>query len=393
MIYLDNAATTWPKPPSVIAAVNQGMRRLGTNPGRGGYEMSLKSSNAIYACRKTAAELFGAPGPECVVFTQNCTHAVNIVLKGMLKPGDHVVVSSLEHNAVMRPLNALREKGVAYNVATIYPGNEEATVHSFAMAMNMKTKLVACIHASNVFGTLLPIEAIGAMAKCRGAAFLVDAAQSAGLVPIDMKTCGIDFLCMPGHKGLYGPMSTGMLLTPYGDALDTLIEGGTGSSSLAMEQPDYMPERHESGTLNTTAIFGLKAGMDFVRAKGIQRIYQHELRLMCRLYDRLCQIDGVLLYTPRPQAGQCVPVLSFNLEGFDSTQAASILGKKGVAVRAGYHCAPAAHQAYGTLQTGTVRAAPSAFTQPREIDEFAEIVGQVMKNKGSTMQNAAGMIK
>lgn len=393
MIYLDNAATTWPKPPAVLAAVDNGMRRLGSNPGRGGYEMSLRSSDAIYECRKTAAGLFGAPGPECVVFTQNCTHAINIVLKGMLKPGDHVVVSNLEHNAVMRPLNALKERGITYSVAKVFPGNDEATVSSFAMAVNVNTKLIACIHASNVFGTLLPIQAIGALAKSRGILFLVDAAQSAGLVPIDMKDCGIDFLCMPGHKGLYSPLSTGMLLTPYGEALGTLMEGGTGSSSLAMEQPDYMPERHESGTLNTAAIFGLKAGMDFVKGKGIHRIYQHELGLMSRLYDRLCRMNGVLLYTPRPQAGACVPVLSFNLEGYDSTEVASILGKKGVALRAGYHCAPAAHQAYGTLQTGTVRAAPSAFTQPGEIDTFVKIIGQVMKNQGSTMQNPRGMIK
>lgn len=367
MIYLDNSATTFPKPREVQEVTARALREFGANPGRGGFEMSMKTAREVYECRRAAAGFFGADGPECVTFQPSCTQALNLVIKGCLKSGDHVVVSDLEHNAVMRPLNALEEQNITYTVAETFPGDGDATMDSFRKAMSPNTRLVVCTHASNVFGIRLPVERISALSHQYGAKMCVDCAQSAGLVPINMKESGIDYLCIAGHKGLYGPMGTGMLILRSGDTLRTLIEGGTGTQSQSLLQPEEPPERYESGTQNVPGIIGLHAGIEFVRRKGPEAICAGELAKMRYLHANLSRIPGVELYTGTPQAPYFVPVLSFNLRGVPSETVGDYLAKAGIAVRCGLHCAPLAHRKMGT-ENGTVRVSPSVFTRKEEID-------------------------
>ena len=381
MIYLDNSATTYPKPPQVRQAVARALGELGANPGRGGYPMSQRTAQAVYRCRCLAAEFFGAPGPECVVFQPSCTQALNLVLKGALKQGDHVVVSDLEHNAVMRPLTALSARGVTYTLAKTVPGDNDATLDAFRQAMGPRTKLVVCTQASNVFGFRLPVERIAALCHQYGAKLCVDAAQSAGLVPIHLQRDGIDYLCCAGHKGLYGPMGVGLLvLRDPADSLAPLVEGGTGTQSRSLAQPEDSPERYESGTLNVPGIAGLEAGLLFVRRQGPQALCQKELALLARLHRQLARFPGVELYTGEPRAPYFLPVLSFNLRGMESEAVGERLGQAGIAVRCGLHCAPLAHQKLGTQQ-GTVRVSPSAFTRREEIDALARQVGRLCREK------------
>jgi len=378
MIYLDNAATTYPKPNSVLSAVNVALRNYGANPGRAGHSMSLAAAEEVYPCRKAAADFFHAPGPECVVFTLNCTHALNYVIKGLLRPGDHVVVSCLEHNAVMRPLQKLMESGVTVTRARVFPGDNDATVDAFRSALKENTKLIVCTHASNVWGIRLPVERIAALGHIYGIPIAVDCAQSAGVLPIDMAGSGFDYLCIWGHKGLFGPMGTGMLITPNGAELPTIIEGGTGTNSLLLEQPSSMPDRMESGTQNMPGISGLRAGIEFVKSRGVQTIYQHEMSLIGHLYKRLSEIKNVKLYTAEPNAPYFAPVLSFNVGDVPSETVAQKLNARGFAVRAGLHCAPAAHDFMGTLTQGTVRVCPSAFSNLGEINNFVATLMKII---------------
>ena len=383
MIYLDNSATTYPKPPQVREAMARAMREFGANPGRSGYEMSMRTSEAVFACREAAARLFGAAGPECVVFQPSCTQALNLVLKGYLKPGDHVVVSDLEHNAVMRPLSELQKRGVTYTAARVTPGDSDATMEAFRQAMRENTKLVVCTQASNVFGIRVPVERIAALCHQYGAKICVDSAQSAGIIPIHMGDSGIDFLCCAGHKGLYGPMGMGLLLfrDPQ-DMLDTLIEGGTGTQSRSMLQPLDPPERYESGTLNVPGILALRAGIEFVRRRKPETIWQEEMQKTALLYQRLSRIPGVKLYTDPPSLPWYVPVLSFNVEGMASEEVGELLAKSGIAVRCGLHCAPLAHEKMGTLETGTVRVSPSVFTKREEMEALAGKIRQIAGRRG-----------
>ena len=367
MIYLDNAATTWPKPTAVTEAVRRAMQLYGANPGRGGHAMSMAASKEVYKCRETAARLFHLDNPAGVVFTMNCTMSLNIVLKGLLRDGGRVVVSSLEHNAVMRPLQALSSGRPCYDMAQVVPGNDDETVEAFRRCITKDTRAIVTTHASNVFGIRLPIRRLGELAMHYGLSFVVDGAQSAGVLPIDMAEDHIDFLCVPGHKGLYGPMGTGMLLSSGRVMLPSFLEGGTGSQSISLEQPDELPDRFESGTPNTPGICGLRAGMELVMNKGVDNIGKHETMLMGIAYDRLSAMEGLCLYTDRPVYGKCAPVLSLNITGLPSEDAAAKLNDFGVAVRAGLHCAPCAHRQFGTLSTGTVRLAPSIFTTRQEI--------------------------
>lgn len=379
MIYLDNAATTFPKPQQVNNAVSYALKNYGANPGRSGHSLSISTAEEIYRCRNDIAAMFNAPGPECVAFTQNCTLAMNMVLKGLLKPGDHVVTSCLEHNAVMRPLQLLSEKGVAYTAVQVFPGDHDATVNAFRKALQENTKLIVCMQASNVWGIRLPVERIAALGREYGIPIAVDCAQSAGVVPIDMQDSGFDYLCIAGHKGLYGPMGTGILLTAKGAELDTIIEGGTGTGSISFQQPDSMPDRLESGTPNVPGIAGLHAGVKFVTARGVQSIFDHELKLVQTLYDRLSGMQGVQLYTQRPTALYYVPVLSFNVEGMDSEEVCRKLNGYGIAVRAGLHCAPTAHRFMGTLKQGAVRVCPSIFSNMNEINAFILALMKILK--------------
>ena len=380
MIYFDNGATTFPKPPSVINAVGSAMRNAGANPGRGGHKLSLKASELIYNSRVTAARLFGVGSPENIIFTDNCTTALNTVIHGLLRGGGHAVISSLEHNAVARPLTHLKKYGVSFSVAEVFEGDDERTLNSFRTSIRSDTKLAVCTAASNVFGVRLPVERIAAMCRIYNIPFCVDAAQTAGVVPVNMAESGIDFLCTAGHKGLYGPMGTGILAVNSKILPDSLTQGGTGSLSADLEQPEALPDRYESGTPNLPGIAGLNAGMRFVKERGGKRIMKYELEKAQRLYDMLSDNPAVELYTARAEENHHVPVISFNLRGMDSESVARLLDERfGIAVRAGLHCAPLAHRAFGTESGGTVRAVMSVYTKQYEIDYFSESVNKITK--------------
>ncbi len=371
MIYLDNSATTYPKPLKVRQTCASAMQ-MSANPGRGGHALAMKASEEIFRARQTAADFFHCGKVENIVFTLNCTTALNTVLKGILHSGDHAVVSCMEHNAVMRPLEKLSQRGVSYTMAEVYPCDNDKTVDSFRKAINAKTKLILCTHASNVWGIKLPIERIAALAHEYGVLFGVDAAQTAGLVPIDVSK--MDFLCTAGHKGLYGPMGTGMLIVSGDTIPDTLTEGGTGSNSMSFEQPSELPDRLESGTPNFSGIAGLRAGMEFVTSRKPENIAKHEFMLIKHLYKELSKLRQVKLYTVEPEPEYFVPILSFNVEGRDSEEVSAELNKHGIAVRAGLHCSPAAHKMMNTLETGAVRVSPSVFTRMNDMDYFLSVI-------------------
>ncbi|MBR6548356.1 MAG: aminotransferase class V-fold PLP-dependent enzyme [Clostridia bacterium] len=376
MVYFDNAATTSPKPEVVREAVAYALKNLSANPGRSGHDLSLAASQMVYECRVALSKMFGFSSPERVVFTLNCTHAINMVIKGLSLNNCKIVTSSLEHNAVMRPLEKLKKQGCTIAVAEVFMDDPEATVRSFAGLIDDHTKLVICTHVSNVCGAILPIEQIGRLCRERGVLFAVDGAQSAGVLPIDMEKMNIDFLCIPGHKGLYGPMGTGVLFCGK-DIPNTLTEGGTGNRSVSLIQPDEYPERMESGTVNLPGIAGLKAGIGFVNQKTIPHIHGYEMGLIQAAYRGLKNIRGVTLYTPYPQADLYAPVLCFNIGTYHSAEAAELLNQAGFALRAGLHCAPAAHRRLGTISYGAVRMSPSIFNRNFEVQALLNRISRL----------------
>ena len=383
MIYLDNAATTFPKPLSVRNAAAEASLSA-ANPGRSGHKPSVRAAEEIYRARKTAAELFHASEPSKVIFTVNCTTALNTVMKGVLKSGDHVVVSELEHNAVMRPLTALKERGVSYSIAKVYPEDNDSTVDAFRRSINAKTRMIICTHASNVWGIRLPVERITALAHEYGVLMTVDAAQSGGVLPVDIEDSKIDFLCLAGHKGLYGPMGTGMLIIGGETVPESLTEGGTGSNSMELRQPGELPDRLESGTPNVSGIAGLRAGMEFVMSKTPEKIIRHEFLLIQRIYRGLQSDDRAILYFPEPKLPYYAPVLSFNLKGIDCETVAQELNRYGIAVRSGLHCSPQAHRMAGTEEVGTVRVSPSVWNKTGDADRFLAALRSIEKQYRNT---------
>ena len=379
MIYLDNAATTWPKPRGTAAAIADVLYSRGANPGRGHYRMAELSSETVYRCRCHAAEFFGAKAPENVIFTPSCTHAINYVLKGVLSAGDHVIISDMEHNAVTRPVMNLTKRGVQFSVAHVHECDPQATLAEFRRKMRCNTKLIFCTHASNVFGVKLPIEEIAQLARRNGLLFGVDCAQSAGTAALDLRTLPADFLCMSAHKGLYGIMGLGMLIINCDRSLATVIEGGTGSLSGVNTQPDFLPDRLESGTLNVPAIAALDVGMSFIESVGRERLEAHEMSLIGKAYDAIARMPECELYTASPEIATHVPLLSFNIRGMPSDEVAQRLGECEIAVRAGLHCAGEAHRAMGTQSGGTVRICPSVFTSPDEVDTFLSAIAQISR--------------
>lgn len=370
MIYFDNAATTGKKPQSVIKAVDDALKFLSANPGRSGHELSAKTAEKIFEVRQKTADFFGASGPENVVFTLNCTHSINCVLKGVLNKGDHVIVSSLEHNAVMRPLKKMK---VPFDMARVSLENDDETVMEFAKKIRPNTKLILTTGASNVLGKILPIKRIGELCKKRGILFAVDAAQSAGVIPINMQEMGIDYLCIASHKGLYAPMGTGILIAEK-PIENTLIEGGTGTNSIELFQPRFLPERMESGTVNVSGIMGIGAGIDYVKEIGLERLYNHEMNLTEMLYDRLKNNPEIELYTPWPKRDLYAPVLSLNLKEIPSEKTAMALSANGIAVRGGLHCSPMAHKQIETLETGCVRVSFATFNTETEVKRFLNVI-------------------
>lgn len=374
-MYWDNAATTWPKPPSVIKAVGQALRHS-ANPGRAGHRMAMETAEMVYDCRQEVADFFGLSDPKGVVYTTNCTASLNTVIRGLLNGGGRALTSDLEHNAVMRPLYALGR----YDTAAWSP-DEDETVENFRKAIRSDTKVIICTHCSNVFGVTFPIRKLASLAHRYGLLFCVDAAQSAGVLPLDMEHDGIDYLCAAPHKGLYAPTGTGLLLCREQERVAPLVRGGTGSYSLQLAQPDELPDRLESGTLNVSGIAGMAAGIRFVRGKGRETIYRHELLCLQRVYDRLCDHPAIRFYTQRPAEGASGAVMSLNVDGYTSEEVAALLDRYGVAVRAGWHCAGAAHRRFGTLEHGTVRLAPSAYTTAESADKVSKLFLQIAEKK------------
>ena len=369
MIYLDNDATTYPKPKSVIKTVKKSMRRFGANPGRSGYKMAVDTAEAVYNSREALKDFFGAQGAENIVFTQNCTAALNTCIKGLAEKGGNFVCSSLEHNAVIRPLEKLKLDGVCdYIIADTDINNDDITVNNFDKAVNDKTLAVIITAASNVFGFVLPIKRISQICKKRGIPLIVDAAQAAGIIPINVGELGIDFLCVAAHKGLYAPTGLGVLVINSDILPDTLAEGGTGSNSLSPLQPDFLPDRFESGTPATASIISVKESLKMINRIGLGEIYSHEYLLMKNLEDGLREMNKVRLYTSFSSSQRLAPVLSFNVKGYSSEQTASVLAEKGICVRAGYHCSLLAHKTFDTLETGTVRVSPSIYTKKSDIN-------------------------
>ena len=373
LIYLDNAATSHPKPDTVYQAVTAALR-AGGNPGRGGHRLALAAGRRVLAAREALASLLNAPDASRVLFTSSCTDSLNLALKGLLRPGDHVVTTALEHNALRRPLSALERQGIA---VTRVLGGPDGRIDPDAVrtALRPKTRLIALAHASNVSGAIQPVAEIGELARQAGVFFLVDAAQTAGAVPIDMQQMGIHLLAAPGHKGLLGPQGTGILCVDPAVPLKPIREGGTGSRSSEEAQPDAFPEGFESGTLNLPGIAGLTAGVAFVHEKGVEQIRQHELQLTEQLAEGLRGIAGVTVYGPTNPAHRAA-VIAFGIEGIDPGEVEELLDDRfGVTGRAGLHCNPGCHARLGTLSGGgAMRLSPGVNTTDADIAEAVRAV-------------------
>lgn len=381
MIYLDNAATTLVKPQSVRTAVINSFNYC-ANPGRSGHKLSIKAAQSIYECREKLCSLFNFDSPEKVILTSGCTFSLNTVIKGVLKKGDHAIISSLEHNSVLRPLEQLRKSDlITYDVAKVYENDDDSTFESFRELIKPETKLVICTHGSNVFGIKLPISRISALCRYYGISCCIDLAQSAGIIDIDVSDIGADYYCLPGHKGLYGPMGTGALIINSKKLPDSLCAGGTGSSSLDYSQPESLPDKFESGTLNLHGYAGLSKGIDFVKIKTPKRIHNYEIMLLCYLYDGLSELKNVILYTDRPSVERNLPVLSFNVRDISCEDVATYLDSRyNIAVRSGLHCSPLAHKTFSTQNIGTVRASTSIFNTKSDINALINALYTIKKH-------------
>ena len=379
MIYFDNAATSWPKPPGVMPAMTHFMQSVGANPGRSGHRLSVEAGRIVYGTREAVARLLNADDPLRIVLGHNATEALNLALHGLLRPSDHVVTSSMEHNSMMRPLRALQSRGVEL---TVVPCSIEGflSLADLEAAIRPNTCMIALNHASNVVGTLLPVAEVGAMARKHGLLLLVDAAQTAGAYPIDVTSDGIDLLAFTGHKALGGPMGTGGLF--IGERVDVsrlrpLKQGGTGSRSELEEQPDFLPDMCESGTCNAVGLAGLTAGVTYVLEKGIDAIRAHEVSLTHKLIEGLQEVPGVSLYGSKDAARQTATV-SFSISGMEPSEVGLRLDEAhGIMCRVGLHCAPAAHKTIGTFPRGTVRFGLSHFNTEEEVHEALQAVREI----------------
>ena len=375
-IYFDNAATSWPKPAAVRAALDDYFGDAGGNPGRSAHRMSVAAARIVENAREALAELFHANDPSRIVFTQNATHALNLALYGLLRPGDHVVTTSMEHNSVMRPLRHLETLGVELTVVACHPDGM-LDVDGLRRALQPGTRLLVTTHGSNVVGALTPLSAVAALARERGILYLVDAAQTAGAIPIDVQEMGMDLLAFSGHKGLLGPTGTGGLYIREEVVLAPLLRGGTGSDSAQETQPEFLPDVHESGTLNVAGIAGLGAGVLFLSEIGIEAVMTHERKLVAQFLAGAAEISGITVYGPQEAALQC-GVVSFNVAGAMPSEVALILDQSfGIMARPGLHCAPGAHHTLGTFPTGTVRFSFGWFNTPDEVDAAVEALREI----------------
>lgn len=367
MIYLDSAATTLEKPGAVPRATAWAMTHL-ASPGRGGHAPGMGAAELMYRLREQAARLFHMDDPERVVLTCNATHGLNIAIRSLVKPGGTAVISGYEHNAVTRPLYAI--PGVKLRVASGPLFDQDEVYAAFEREVTPEVDAVVCNHVSNVFGFIQPVERVAQLCRERGVPLIVDASQSAGTLPVDMEGWGAAFIAMPGHKGLYGPQGTGLLLC--GAQAQPLLYGGTGSLSARQEMPPFLPDRLEAGTHNVCGAAGLLEGMKFVSRTGTARIHRHERALAGRLMDRLERCPGITVFRGDgdSQSGLC----SIVIDGMDCEEAGEALAKRDIAVRSGLHCAPLAHKTAGTQDTGTVRLSFSAFNRPDQVDRAAAAI-------------------
>lgn len=374
-VYLDHAATSWPKPPSVYRAMEEAMRYKGGNPGRSGHVLSLRAAQAVYECREEVCSLLHFDKPENVIFTQNATFALNTALKGILRRGDHVVLSNLEHNSVLRPLYTLsKTRSVSYTVFDATDEDDEQTLYCFKRALRDNTRAVVVTAASNVCGRILPIRAIGAICKARGILLIADCAQAGGILPLDASLLNADFLCFAGHKGLYGPQGTGVLVCCGETVPEPLAEGGNGVASESREMGDTLPERLEAGTVNTPGICGLCAGIRYVRSIGCEEIFGKCLHMTRYLTDRLLEMRDVTVYG---DYGVKAPVILMNKEGFSPNRLASRLSELGICTRGGLHCAPTAHEALGSGKEGGLRISLGHGNTKGEAERFLSVLSRL----------------
>lgn len=381
MIYLDNAATTYPKPVSVLHTAEKALYDYGANPGRSGHRLSLETSKQVFGAREKCAEFFGGE-TENTVFTLNCTHAINFAVKGVCQSVGHchVTTSDLEHNSVIRPLHALyKQKRISYSIADSGESDSELLA-SLERLIRRDTAVIVITAGCNVNGRITPLSDIAQLCRKHNICLIADCAQAAGVIPLSLSD-GINIICAPGHKGLYGPMGTGVLVTDGKFPLSTLIEGGTGSASGDINQPDFLPDSFESGTINTPGAIALGRGVEFVNTKGIDRIYAHEMSL-CELFIKRCEnIKGIKLH--RCENAKSLPVVSFTAGDESSSVTADMLSQNGFYLRGGLHCNFLAHKKQGTLETGTVRLAPSVFNTRTDIIKLTELLYKKYGGKSS----------
>lgn len=382
MIYLDNAATSWPKPEVVYVEMDRFFRTSAANPGRSGHHMAVATEQAIQRARLSVARLFNGPDPSRLVFAFNITDALNTAMKGLLRPGDHVITSSMEHNSVVRPLKALESRGIS---TTKVPCSPEGWLDpdDVQKAITGSTRMIVTTHVSNVTGTIQPVEEIGRIARQHNLLYLVDGAQSAGALPVDLSSLPIDLFGFTGHKGLFGPPGTGGVY--IGDRVDlsqfgTIREGGTGSRSEEAVQPPELPQRFESGTPNTVGLVGLGAGVDYLHSATVAAVRAHEVKLTGHLWDGLSEIKGLRLYGP-PEETHRGAVLSFTAEGWEPADLGAVLDQSfQVACRTGLHCAPDAIKTIGAFPKGTIRLSPGYFNTIEEIDQVIGYIGQIVSS-------------
>ena len=377
-IYLDNASTSYPKPQTVYSAVQKAFTDIGASPGRGAYRMAREASDIISRTREKAARLLGISQTQQLVFTKNATESINVALKGWLRPGDRVVISSMEHNAVVRPLTRLAREGITSTNIRCGSGGL-IDVEELKKQLNPPPRLVVLVHASNINGALQPVEEIASLCTAAGTPLLLDAAQTAGVQPIKAEVWKLGMLVCSGHKGLLGPAGVGLLYIRPDLEIPPLIEGGTGSMSEEQRQPDFYPDCMESGTLNLPAIAGLEAGIDFIAEQGMAAILQNELKLAAVLERSLSELEQVTVYKPEVRG---TGVVSCTIEGMNPADAGFILDEAfDIAVRTGLHCAPLAHKTLGTYPEGTVRISPGCFTSSEDIKQLLDALQIIIRQR------------
>ena len=378
-LYFDNAATSSPKPQIVLDRIQAALTEFNANPGRSGHPAALAAAREVLTCREALAALLGCEDPARIAFAFNCTDALNLAIKGVLRYGDHAIATQLEHNSVLRPLSALAARGRIS--LSIVPPRPDGFVSpdDIRAAIRKNTRLIAVTHASNVTGAIQPVAAIGQMARREGVCYLIDGAQALGALPVSVRALGCDLYAFPGHKSLLGPMGTGGLYIRPGLSLRPLREGGTGTDSESVLQPESLPEKYESGTLNLPGIAGLGAGCAFVKER-VSAIMAHERELTQAVYEGLSAIPGAEIHSPREEAARA-GIVSFNLEGMTSSDVSDRLANAGIAVRGGLHCAPGAHRFLSTLRRGAVRASVGYANTFEEVDAFLAAVKRIAKGE------------